>query len=124
MAGKSAKVPQEVYGQRPSVLDKLTGAAPSPGASAEKQGHGEAVRQHGNTVIPQEGGAAPVPIPTAAGNEKVTFYLRPDQVDKLDELVLAYKRRTGVRINRNELVLRLIDHADLDLLLDVPARPR
>ncbi len=124
MAGKRARVPQEVYGQRASVLDKLTGAAPSPGASAAEQGHGEAVRQHGNTELPQEGGAAPEPSPSAAGNEKVTFYLRPDQVDKLDELVLAYKRRTGVRINRNELVRRLIDRANLDLLLDVPARPR
>ena len=124
MAGKRARVPQEVYGQRPSALDKLTGVAPSPGASADKQDRGEAVRQHGNMVFHQEGGAAPVPSPSAAGNEKVTFYLRPDQVDKLDELVLAYKRRTGVRINRNELVRLLIDRADLDLLLDVPARPR
>jgi len=51
-----------------------------------------------------------------AGNEKISFYLRPDQVDKLDELALAYKKRTGVRLNRNELVRRLIDRADLDLL--------
>ena len=124
MAGTRARVPQEVYGQRPSALDKLTGTAPSPGASADKQDRGEAVRQHGNTVLPQEGGPAPMPIPSASGNEKVTFYLRPNQVDKLDELVLAYKRRTGVRINRNELVRRLIDRAALDLLLDVPAQPR
>ena len=124
MAGKRATVPTGVYGQRPSALDKLTGTAASPDASADEQSHGEAARQHGKTVIPQEGGTTPVPLLSAASNEKVTFYLRPGQVDKLDELVLAHKRRTGVRINRNELVRRLIDRADLDLLLDVPAQPR
>ena len=50
-------------------------------------------------------------------NEKISFYLRPDQVDKLDELALAYKKHTGIRLNRNELVRRLIDRADLDILI-------
>ena len=55
-----------------------------------------------------------------AGNEKIRFYLRPDQVDKLDELALAHKGAPASRINRNELVRRLIDRADLQLLVDPP----
>ena len=43
--------------------------------------------------------------------------MRPDQVDKLDELALAYKRKTGKRVNRNDLVRQLIDQAELDDLL-------
>jgi Uma2 family endonuclease len=53
-----------------------------------------------------------------SGTEKISFYLRPDQLDKLDELALAYKKQVGTRINRNEIVRRLIDRCDLRLLLD------
>lgn len=52
-----------------------------------------------------------------AENGKISFYLRPDQVEMLDELALAYKQRTRIRINRNELVPHLIDRADLQGLL-------
>jgi hypothetical protein len=49
--------------------------------------------------------------------EKITFYLRPDQVEKLDELVIAYRRRTGRRTNRNALMRLVLDRIDIDLLL-------
>jgi hypothetical protein len=117
MASKRAKVPPEVYGQRPSALDKLTGATALPNVPAVPHDSNEAARQQGNTVLPQAGATVHAKSSTRDGNEKVTFYLRPDQVDKLDELALVYKRWTGSRINRNELVRRLIDRADLDLLL-------
>jgi hypothetical protein len=49
--------------------------------------------------------------------EKVTFYLRPDQVEKLDEMVIAYKRRTGRRTNRNALMRLLLDRVEIDQLV-------
>ncbi len=122
MAPKRATVPSDAFAKPPSALDKLTGRANSED-TAEIQ-HSDTVKhQYGNTVkrqnrntVEQQSGA------DEAAREKITFYLRPDQIDKLDELVLAYKRRTGSRINRNELVRRLIDRCDLDLLLQASQR--
>ena len=118
MAAKRAHLPEEPFARRPTALEKLTGAAST--------GEDSAQAQHSSTVLPPHGAAAteqegPGPAAASAGKgatEKVSFYLRPDQVDKLDELALAYKKRTGVRLNRNELVRRLIDRADLQLLVD------
>jgi hypothetical protein len=48
---------------------------------------------------------------------KTSFYLTQAQLDKLDELAYAYKRQTGKRINRNDIVRFLVDHARLETLL-------
>ncbi len=114
MSAKRAQVPGEVFAKRPSALDKLTGAAPEADTTPP---------QDGNTVMQQNGETA-APRATGKGaGEKTTFYLRPDQIDKLDALVTSYKRHTGQRkgVNRNDIVRRLIDRADLSLL--VPGEP-
>jgi hypothetical protein len=49
--------------------------------------------------------------------QKTTFYLTPGQLDTLDELAYGYKRRTGKRINRNDIVRFLVEHARLEALL-------
>ncbi len=54
-------------------------------------------------------------IPEAT--EKTTLYLSPRQSDKLDDLTMSYKRRTGKRITRNMLLRKLIDRATLDDIL-------
>ena len=80
--------------------------------------------QSGKAALRQNG-ARTAPDETADGEggddsstrEKVTFYLRPDQVEKLDELVIAYKRRTGKRTNRNALMRKLLDLVEIDLLV-------
>ncbi len=113
MSAKRAQVPGEVFAKRPSALDKLTGAVPEADTTPS---------QDGNTVMRQSGDAAARATGKGAG-EKTTFYLRPDQIDKLDALVTSYKRHTGQRkgVNRNDIVRRLIDRADLSLL--VPGEP-
>ncbi len=72
-------------------------------------------RQNGKAVEPQSG-------KTAEGEqvnlvEKTTLYLSPDQSDKLDDLAMSYRRRTGKRITRNMLLRKLIDRATLDDIL-------
>ena len=122
MPTKRAQLPEEPFARRPTALEKLTGATSA--------GDGNAKAESSNTVSPSHREAAtrqkgPAPVAASAGKgatEKVSFYLRPDQVDKLDELALAYKKRTGARLNRNELVRLLIDLADLPLLLAQPER--
>lgn len=116
-SSKRAEVPGDVFAKRPSALDKLTGAAPtSTDDTAEQQRSKTVTPQDSNTVLPQDGIAASPHVMKSVGEtEKTTFYLRPDQLDKLDELVTAYKRHTGQRkgVNRNDIVRRLIDRADL-----------
>jgi hypothetical protein len=51
---------------------------------------------------------------------ELSLYLRPTQDDKLEDLRRAYKRHTGKKISANEVMRRLIDHATLDTLLEVP----
>ncbi len=118
MPAKRAQVPGEVFAKRPSALDKLTGAAPEADTTPS-QDSGTARRQDGNTVIQQNGDTAMRHATGKGAGEKTTFYLRPDQIDKLDELVTSYKRHTGQRkgVNRNDIVRRLIDRADLSMLV-------
>ncbi len=109
MPTKRAQVPGEVFAKRPSALDKLTGAAPE--ADTTPQDSTTVMRHNGDTAMPHTTGKG--------AGEKTTFYLRPDQIDKLDELVTSYKRHTGQRkgVNRNDIVRRLIDRADLSMLV-------
>ena len=117
MPSKRAQVPEEPFAKRPSALEKLTGAGtPVEDYTATQQG-AKTVLQSSSNAAAQPSGRADAASPAGkASNEKISFYLRPDQVDKLDDLALAYKKRTGTRLNRNELVRRLIDRADLQLL--------
>ncbi len=118
MPSKRAQVPGEVFAKRPTALDKLTGAAPEADTSPP-QDSTTALRQDGNTVIRQNGDAVMQHAIGKGAGEKTTFYLRPDQIDKLDELVTSYKRHTGKRkgVNRNDIVRSLIDQADLSMLV-------
>ncbi len=115
MAPKRATIPSDAFAKPPSALDKLTGRAHTEDTATRQERN--TVLQQGSNTVKQQSGA------DESAREKITFYLRPDQIDKLDELVLAYKRQTGTRINRNELVRRLIDLCDLDLLLQASQRP-
>ena len=40
---------------------------------------------------------------------KVTLYVRPDQVMKLEEIQLAERRRTGTRPDKSDLVQEALD---------------
>jgi hypothetical protein len=50
--------------------------------------------------------------------EKLTLYLFPRQSDKLDALIVEYKKRTGKRVQRNKLMRMLIDQASLEAILE------
>ena len=51
--------------------------------------------------------------------EKVTFYLTSGQADKLDDLAYDHKKRTGKRINRNDIVRYLIDQCTAESLNNI-----
>ncbi len=48
---------------------------------------------------------------------KITIYPTQEQVQKLYDLMEAYRRRTGFRINQQDMIRRLIDVANEDTVL-------
>jgi hypothetical protein len=48
---------------------------------------------------------------------EMSLYLRQAHDDKLEELRVAYKRRTRKKINMNEIIRRLIEHGTVEDLL-------
>jgi hypothetical protein len=78
------------------------------------QSNSDAVQQLNSlTVKPPNRGTA------KSGLTKTSFYIRPDQADKLDDLAHEYKKRTGKRIDRQDIVRAIIDEIDLDNLLNL-----
>ncbi len=57
---------------------------------------------HGETVEEQSGD-------TVKKSEKISFYLTPDEAGKLNDLEYEQRKRTGRRVNRNDLIRYLID---------------
>lgn len=53
------------------------------------------------------------------GLTKTSFYLRPGQTEKLDDLEHGCKKRTGRRIDRQDIIRALIDNADLESILQL-----
>ena len=79
-----------------------------------EQSSGEAVQQQNSTTV------KPLNSETVKnGLTKTSFYIRRDQVEKLDDLAHEFKKRTGKRIDRQDIVRALIDEITLDNLLSL-----
>lgn len=70
---------------------------------------------HRETAKPQESKAVKV----AKKEVKVSFYLTPEQEQKLDDLAYEHKKHTGKRINRNDIVRHLIDSCSIESLQSI-----
>lgn len=81
-------------------------------------------RSNGETVIPQDAKTVkPSNSETVKrGLTKISFYLRPDQIDKLDDLGHDCKKHTGRRIDRQDIIRALIDSIDLENVLRLLAK--
>ncbi len=51
--------------------------------------------------------------------KQTSFYLSPEQLLKLDDLAHNHYRRTGRRINRNDIVRHLVDRCELNDIADL-----
>src|SRR5690349_990126 len=88
------------------LLSKNIPQPPAPAAApTTSETDGNTVKQQ-NTAIPQNG-----------KREKITFYPEPVQANKIYDLLEAYRRRTGVKINQQDLLRRLLEVANIDMLL-------
>jgi hypothetical protein len=48
---------------------------------------------------------------------KITIYPSQEQLDKLYDFMEAYRRKTGIKINQQDLIRRIIDVADINTVL-------
>lgn len=49
--------------------------------------------------------------------EREVYYLTPSQVDKLDDLRIAYRKATGERLNKQDFMRHIVDSLDLSMLI-------
>ncbi len=48
---------------------------------------------------------------------KITIYPSQEQLDKLYDFMEAYRKKTGMKINQQDLIRRIIDVADINTVL-------
>jgi hypothetical protein len=48
---------------------------------------------------------------------KITIYPSQEQLDKLYDFMEAYRHKTGIKINQQDLIRRIIDVADVNTVL-------
>jgi lipid II:glycine glycyltransferase (peptidoglycan interpeptide bridge formation enzyme) len=66
----------------------------------------------GNTVKPQNRNEV-----KSAKTVKITIYPSQEQLDKLYDFMEAYRHKTGIKINQQDLIRRIIDVADVNTVL-------
>ena len=93
--------------RRPNAYAQLIQEGRSTPQQAEAQ-----AGESSNTVKQQSG-------KTAKGGKtvKITIYPSQEQLDKLYDFMEAYRRKTGIKINQQDLIRRIIDVADINTVL-------
>ncbi len=56
-------------------------------------------------------------IQSTEDREREVYYLTPSQVDKLDDLRIAYRKATGKRLNKQDFMRHIVDSLDLNMLV-------
>lgn len=101
MPSKRPTITADVY--RDTALDKLVGAIPPAQEAVERKEEPPAQEKKTQN----------------RNYDPTTFYLNDEQLTKLDELALAFKKHKRKRIGRNEIVRALVDQVDLQMLLNL-----
>ena len=65
-----------------------------------------------NTVKPQRGGTV-----KNGKTVKITIYPSQEQLNKLYDFMEAYRQKTGIKINQQDLIRRIIDVSDINTVL-------
>lgn len=120
MPPRKPSMPDDIFGKKPSALDKLVGNVPESSSTVKQQDGTTVVQENSNTVKLQSGNTAELQS-AAATRVKMTIYPTAAQATKLDRLALEYQEKTNRRIDRQDIVRLLIDRCTLDLLLDYTA---
>lgn len=100
---------QEVPAEQPAAVEAASGSGTSVITSLPQVSN-SLINQSENTVIMQSQAKRTNKTDL---RERATFYLDLEQAQKLDEMILAYRKQTGKRVNRNEIVRYLLDACDV-----------
>jgi hypothetical protein len=77
-----------------------------------------ALPQNDTTVMPQSSNTAKQQRARKTDErDKVTYYLDPGQLDKLEDLRIAYKKATGKRLSEQDFMRLIVDRLELHILL-------
>jgi hypothetical protein len=87
-----------------SQLIKEGASTPTPEATP--------TAESGDTVKPQSSKTA-----KSGKTVKITIYPSQEQLDKLYDFMEAYRRKTGIKINQQDMIRRIIDVADINTVL-------
>ena len=68
--------------------------------------------ENSNTVKLQSGNTV-----KSSKTVKITIYPSQEQLDKLYDFMEAYRRKTGIKLNQQDLIRRIIDVADINTVL-------
>src|SRR5690242_7122668 len=100
--------------ENPLLSKNIPQPPPSTTASEEARIQQDSIiQQSGNTSIPYN----TVKQQGTVKREKITFYPEPEQSEKMYDLMEAYRRRTGIKINQQDLLRRLVEVASIEMLL-------
>ena len=93
--------------RRPNAYSQLI----QEGHSTPQQEDTQTV-ESGNTVKQQRGNTV-----KSGKTVKITIYPSQEQLDKLYDFMESYRRKTGIKINQQDLIRRIIDVADINTVL-------
>jgi hypothetical protein len=75
--------------------------------------------QSETVTLQQSKEVTPLNSTTTKKESKTSIYFTPEEVNKLDDLAYEHKKRTGKRINRNDIVRHLVDHCSIEDLQNI-----
>ena len=93
--------------RRPNAYSQLIQegrSTPQPEDTPTTESSNTVKQQRGNTV-------------KSSKTVKITIYPNQEQLDKLYDFMEAYRHKTGIKINQQDLIRRIIDVADIDTVL-------
>ena len=93
--------------RRPNAYSQLI----QEGQSTTQQDDAQAA-DNGNVVKRQSGNTV-----KSSTTVKITIYPSREQLDKIYDFMEAYRRKTGIKINQQDLIRRIIDVADINAVL-------
>jgi hypothetical protein len=83
-----------------------------PNAYSQLIQEGHSTPQQEETPIAESGNTV-----KSGKTVKITIYPSQEQLDKLYDFMEAYRRKTGIKINQQDLIRRIIDVADINTVL-------
>ena len=107
MPKKAPELPADMFTDDNSAISRLTGGA----------GRSEAARA--TPAAPPPTAPTQEPRKEVRNFKQTSIYLTQEEIVKLDDLAHAHFKRTGNRINRNDIIRLLVDRCQLSDIADL-----